>query len=119
MRSSDFRRVYDNGTRFSGPLFAAFCLANQQPVGPRVGFTTPRALGRAVRRNRIRRRIREAVRMELRLVAPIWDIVINPRKAALEASWDQVQKEVRKLLTRLQDPGKPGEKPGEIRCANP
>lgn len=101
LRPSEFRRVYDQGARFAGPLFAAFFLANGQPDGPRVGFTTPRALGKAVRRNRMRRRIREAVRLELPGIGAQWDLVINPRKPALTASWEHIQTEVKKLVRRL------------------
>lgn len=100
LRSKDYRRVYDNGVRFSGPLFTAFYLANEEGAGPRIGFTTPRALGKATRRNRMKRRMREAVRLALPHIAPQWDIVINPRKAAHDASWETVQKEVRKLVGR-------------------
>ncbi|MBI3209137.1 MAG: ribonuclease P protein component [Candidatus Solibacter usitatus] len=100
LRSSDFRKVYDNGTRVPGPLFSAFCLSNSASAGPRIGFTTPRALGKAVRRNRMRRRLREAIRLQLASIAPVWDIVINPRKSMLDASWAQIQSEVRKLVSR-------------------
>src|SRR5947209_18105334 len=73
LRSKDFRRVYEHGTRYSGPYFAAF-YARQvdsgpkgaevqvRVGGPRIGFTLPRALGGSVVRNRIKRRVREAVR---------------------------------------------------------
>ena len=71
--------------RFSGPLFAAFCLRNAEDGGPRIGFTIPRAVGKAVARNRIRRRVREAVRLQLERLNPQWSIVINPRRKALEA----------------------------------
>jgi len=100
LRSKDFRRVYDEGTRFSGPLFAAFCLCEIESSGPRIGFTTPRALGKAVARNRIRRRVREAVRLQLERLNPQWSIVINPRRKALEASTEQIQREVERLFLR-------------------
>jgi ribonuclease P protein component len=92
--------VYDNGSRFSGPLFTSFLLAREDADGPRIGFTLPRALGRAVRRNRMRRRLREALRVELHRVDPRWDIVINPRRAMEEAPWENIQREVRKLVAR-------------------
>ena len=97
----DFRRVYDGGLRFSGRFFAAFCLEvrdPERPDGVRIGFTTPRALGGAVTRNRIRRRTREAVRLELDGFGPRWDIVITPRKSVLDASFAALRGEVRKLL---------------------
>ena len=100
LRSKDYRRVYDNGVRFSGPLFTAFFLASPDAAGPRIGFTTPRALGKSVRRNRMKRRMREAMRLELPGIGAQWDIVINPRKALHDAPWENVQKEVRKLVGR-------------------
>jgi ribonuclease P protein component len=100
LRSRDYRKVYDGGSRYSCSLFTAFYLANAEPIGPRIGFTTPRALGRAVRRNRMKRRVREAMRLELPNLAPRWDIVINPRKPLLEAEFPEIQKEVRRLVTR-------------------
>ena len=42
-------------------MFAAFCVRETQWEGPHIGFTCPRALGKAVVRNRIKRRVREAV----------------------------------------------------------
>src|SRR5436853_3967970 len=76
LRSKDFRRVYEHGTRYSGTYFAAFYARRvdaarpgaEGPVGvsgPRIGFTLPRSLGGAVVRNRIKRRVREAVRQRL------------------------------------------------------
>ena len=61
LRPADFRKVYDEGVRFQTPHFAAFYLRISEP-GARVGFTTPRALGKAVVRNRIKRRLREQIR---------------------------------------------------------
>lgn len=100
LRSSDFRRVYDQGTRFTCSLFTAFCLSQDRSFGPRVGFTLPRALGKATRRNRMKRRIREAVRLRLARIAPRWDIVINPRRAVYAAQWSFIEKEVERLVSR-------------------
>src|SRR5882672_12691314 len=74
LRSKDFRRVYDNGAKFSGPLFAAFCLRNNGEGGVKVGFTCPRALGGAVVRNRIKRRVREAARKYMDRIGAGWEI---------------------------------------------
>jgi len=100
LRSKDFRRVYDNGAKFSGPLFSAFCLRNTTGGGVRVGFTCPRALGGAVVRNRIKRRVREAVRPRLERVGAGWEIVINPRSRVMTAPFSQIEREVEKLFQR-------------------
>jgi ribonuclease P protein component len=100
LRSKDFRRVYDQGTRHSSPLFAAFCMREAQPDGPRIGFTVPRAVGKAVVRNRIKRRVREAVRCHLDRLNPQWSIVINPRRKAFDAPLKELEREVERLFLR-------------------
>ncbi|MBS1877217.1 MAG: ribonuclease P protein component [Acidobacteria bacterium] len=103
LKSGDFRRVYDQGIRFSTRLFTAFCLDIADPgraTGPRIGFTVPRAVGKSVQRNRIRRRMREAWRAEVCAVAPQWDVVLNPRRTVLDAPFDDLRNEVRKLVSK-------------------
>ena len=95
--------MYDRGSRFSGPLFMAFCFREgleSGGCGPRIGFTVPRALGPAVVRNRIKRRFREAVRFTLDRLNPQWFIVINPRSKSLQAPLPELQREVERLFAR-------------------
>jgi ribonuclease P protein component len=104
LRSSDFRKVYDQGSKFSCAHFAAFCLA--QPAGnpgPRVGFTVSRANGKAVVRNRLRRRMREAVRLHLWQLDSRWEVVFNPRKAALTAPMASLEKDVERLFAQCKN----------------
>ncbi|MBC7924815.1 MAG: ribonuclease P protein component [Bryobacteraceae bacterium] len=110
LRRSDFRKVYDEGFRHTCPFFAAFCLrisaepegesSDEKAGGPHIGFTTPRALGKAVVRNRIRRRLRESVRLNLESLPRTWWIVLNPRKPVLEAPFADLEREVRRLFER-------------------
>ena len=92
--------MYDQGSRFHGPFFAAFCVRETLSEGPHIGFTCPRALGKAVVRNRIKRRVREAVRLHLDLLSPLWSIVINPRRKALDAPVADLHREVERLFLR-------------------
>ena len=71
-----------------------------EPGGPRIGFTVPRAVGKAVARNRIKRRLREAVRCSLDRLNPQWSIVINPRLKALSAPMPELQREIERLFLR-------------------
>ena len=86
----------------ASPYFAAFCLQvpRQAGQGPRLGFTVPRAFGNAVLRNRVKRRMREVLRIRFQEIAPQWDIVINPRRAALKATPEELGRELDRLVTR-------------------
>jgi ribonuclease P protein component len=98
-RSAEFRLVYDRGIRVVSPYFTAFCW--QSGGGePRIGFTTPRALGKAVVRNRMRRRVRETVRRRLSLIAPGWWIVFNLRKPSLDAPQPDLDAAVDRVVSR-------------------
>ena len=102
LRTSDFRKAYSQGSRISGPYFAAFCLRipRGEEEGPRLGFTVPRAFGKAVMRNRAKRRLREAIRVRMHEIPAQWDIVINPRRAALEAPVQELRREVDRVVAR-------------------
>ena len=119
LRAADFRKVYDQGTRFTGRYFAAFCLRVERTApdqdaskeqerremaprqqGPRLGFTLPRAFGKAVLRNRVKRRLREALRVRLAEMAPEWDIVINPRRPAIAAPTSELRRELDRLVAQ-------------------
>jgi ribonuclease P protein component len=100
LRSADFRTVYDKGIRVSSPMFAAFCLARGDGESARLGLTVPRAIGGAVLRNRIKRRLREAFRMHRAEFGSRWDIVLNPRRAALAAPFAEIERAFQKVIEK-------------------
>ena len=102
LRTAEFRNIYDNGVRLSTPLFAAFCLsrpASETRSKPRLGLTVPRAVGKSVQRNRIKRRLREAFRLH-RARFGCWDIVLNPRRAVLDATFAEIERALEKVIQR-------------------
>ena len=66
----------------------------------RVGLSTPRGLGGAVKRNRLRRRLREAIRVRHASIAPGWDLLVIARLEAAEASVDDLGAAFDRLLER-------------------
>ena len=101
LKPGDFRKIYDNGVRVTGPFFAAFCLVDPKGTRPRFGFTVPRAVGKAVDRNAIRRRLREAVRLVQHQFAPNAQVIFNPRRPVLLAAFDDLRKEVSRVASRF------------------
>lgn len=69
----------------------------------RFGFTVTKKLGNAVQRNRIRRRLKSAIQH----LAPHhgvegFDYVIVARKEALTAPWEELLRQVRRALQRIE-----------------
>jgi ribonuclease P protein component len=95
--SAEFQSVYKRGARKDSRSFVVFMLANGLDHS-RVGLTTPRKLGMAVSRNRIRRRLREILRAAWPLVPSGLDIVVNPRRSACERSFSDLKTELLSLL---------------------
>jgi len=101
LKRGEFRRVYDEGQRRSGPLCAVFFRPNG--LGEtRLGITVPARVGSAVVRNRVKRRLREVFRLQRPLLAPGWDIVLNPRERVAQVPLQTLEKELLRLF-----PGQP------------
>ena len=103
VRTAEYDAVYKGGRRKQGREFAVFLRANGLDLS-RFGWSVKKALGGAVRRNRIRRRIREIVRLHRQEIAPGWDIVIHPRSSAATAKFSALAEELLKLLPRATAP---------------
>ncbi len=104
LRHGDFQRVYQQGRRQFAPHMTLFYVARvSEPCGPHVGLTVGRVLGGAVERNRIKRRLREAVRANLGTLTTAVDVVINPKKSALNLDFAALRDEVGRALQAVQE----------------
>ncbi len=106
LKHADFERVYRHGRRHFAAHMTVFALSRETGAGPRIGFTVSRALGGSVQRNRIRRRLREAVRSNLQKLRAAVDVVINPKKSAIDAEFLLLQTEVAAAFQKIESSAK-------------
>ena len=93
-----FQRLY-HAKFAAGQMLVTYCARGRTP-GVRVGITTGKKLGCAVRRNRCRRIIRAAFR-QLPPVSGRYDIVFVAREKAVTAKSGDILREMRGQLRRL------------------
>lgn len=95
-----YQRVRRDGRTWDAGMLMLNAAPNRRRLS-RCGFVTPKRLGGAVTRNRIRRRVREAVRLLYPQIVPGWDIVFVARSPALaEIAFPQLQALVQQALQR-------------------
>ena len=96
-KSAEFENVYTKGTKKVSRSFVVFLMPNGLDHS-RIGLTTPRKLGKAHDRNRIKRRVREIYRTSRTSIPTGFDVVVIPRGAALEREFQQLRFELVALL---------------------
>jgi ribonuclease P protein component len=86
-RSSDFRRVYRQGSSVASRTLVLYYFKRSSETGgegPRIGLSVSKKLGGAVVRNRIKRLLREAFRACDARLAREFDYVVIARPQLLE-----------------------------------
>jgi ribonuclease P protein component len=67
-------------------------------IGPRVGLTVGKIMGKATDRNRIKRRMREAIRRHVNLLPAGFDLIFHPRRTVLTMDFMQLEAEIVRIL---------------------
>lgn len=98
-RKADFDAIGRQGTARSSPLLVLRSLRTGR-TETRVGLSTPRSLGGAVERNRVRRRLRALLRERLEGIGAGWDLLVIARPASSSATYAELREAVRSLLER-------------------
>ena len=96
-KPEQYALVYDNGDSWVSSLLVLKALPNESALS-RYGFSVSRRVGKAVTRNRVKRVLREILRFMH--IIPGWDIVFIARHRASGSNYDELAREVQKLLTR-------------------
>jgi ribonuclease P protein component len=99
LRRSEFRSVYQKGRIFRANFFNAFVMENGGGAS-RLGITTTRKMGNAVKRNRARRLLREVFRKNKSSVPGGIDIVLNAKDSIIEVAYREIESDFISFLKR-------------------
>ena len=96
----DFQRIYRRGRSFVSPSLVTYALKNKNN-NLRIGITTSKKVGKAVRRNRSRRVIRAAFsNIGAGLEAP-YDLIFVARTRTAYVKSQEVERHMREHLRQL------------------
>lgn len=87
-RSAEIQQILRTGRKYTGNHLILYCLTPTDPDVPvRAGFISPKRLGKAVRRNRLRRWMREAYRRHYTELSGSPQILMMGRTSAMQAGY--------------------------------
>jgi ribonuclease P protein component len=98
-RRTDFEAIGRRGTARSTAILVLRSLRTDRGE-TRVGLSTPRTLGGAVERNRVRRRLRGLVHQRLGRIGGGWDLLLIARPASRQATYAELGAALDALLER-------------------
>jgi ribonuclease P protein component len=84
-------------------------------MGPRVGLTAGKVLGKAHERNRIKRRMREALRRHVELLLGGFDLILHPRRTVLTLEFSKLEAEVVRILEQANAEARRGVRREDVR----
>ena len=106
-KHADYQRVYTSSRKqFSKQMSYFYSLRpagrRSDTEGPRIGLTVGKVLGKAVDRNRIKRRMRECLRRHAATLTFPVDVILHPRRTALDMEFPALEREVAQIFRLIQ-----------------
>ena len=95
----EFRRLYARGKSYVTPLIVVYAMKNRQKQ-VRMGITTTKKIGNAVKRSRCRRVIREAFRAVAEEIPTGWSFVLVARVKTAFVKSGQVERDLHYCLKK-------------------
>lgn len=96
----DFQRIYHRGKSFVSPVLVTYAFKTKNN-NLRIGITTSKKVGKAVKRNRCRRLIRAAFSHLDTVEGASYDLIFVARTRTAYSKCDEVEKHMREHLKRL------------------
>jgi ribonuclease P protein component len=96
-KSSDFKQALHGGRKELTEHFKVFIYPNHLEI-KRLGITTSRRVGSAVKRNRIKRLLREFFRLHKTCFPPSSDIVFIAKPGADKLDYSRLREELKNIL---------------------
>ena len=98
---NEIRKILQGGRRHTGTFFTLFCLSEPAAGAPiRAGFLTPKRLGGAVQRNRLRRQMRELFRVHRAELKEGHQILIMGRTSATQPDFSDLREDFLNLCRK-------------------
>jgi ribonuclease P protein component len=108
-KHADYQRAYAASRKRQSNSMSWFLAPQdsqvQAELGPRVGLTAGKVLGKAHERNRIKRRMREALRRHVDLLPLGCDLIFHPRRHVLTIEFTKLESEIVRILQQAKAEG--------------
>ncbi len=99
-QSAEIRNILKTGRKYTGNHLILYCLPPAEPAAARAGFLSPKRLGKATRRNRLRRWMREAYRRHREELSGSPQILMMGRTSAMQAGYQALHDDFLQLCRK-------------------